>query len=131
MVWDLQLGAAFHRPSGTSKDHLAFVIWGPQVLESQGSGMHWLSVNVTSIYEGVPHDPACVLQAGDHGFIKHASYARYRDVRMDVAEDILKNVHSGLWRVADSASPELLHRLLLGMKHTKLMPKRLKFLQEP
>ena len=33
---------------------------------------------ITTIYDGRHHDPACVIDVGDHPFIRHPSYLLYR-----------------------------------------------------
>jgi len=37
-----------------------------------------LVINITSIKDGKYYDPACILDVGDHPFIKHPSYVLYR-----------------------------------------------------
>ncbi|SFL76313.1 hypothetical protein SAMN02982985_01416 [Rugamonas rubra] len=39
-------------------------------------------VNATSCHPGVPHDPTCLLQVGDHPFIRHTSYILYAKARI-------------------------------------------------
>ena len=41
--------------------------------------MSVLAVNISSVREGAPYDDTCILHAGDHPFVKHDSYVRYRD----------------------------------------------------
>lgn len=37
-----------------------------------------LVIMISTIYASRPHDPACVLDVGDHDFLDHPSYAVYR-----------------------------------------------------
>jgi hypothetical protein len=49
-----------------------------------------LLVNVTSIRDGIWHDPACVLQKGEHPFITHNSYILYAKAHLANVNYLLK-----------------------------------------
>ncbi len=67
-------------PSGPAHDpdrkHLFIVLTDPaQVLEY--TEKYSLLVGVASVQTDLPHDPTCLLDAGDHEFIRHKSYVHY------------------------------------------------------
>ena len=52
-------------------------------------------VSLSTVRQGVPHDPACILYAGDHAFVKHDSYVVYQKARIEEADKVLRGVKSG------------------------------------
>ncbi|MCT9837521.1 hypothetical protein N3K61_24580, partial [Escherichia coli] len=54
-----------------------------------------LVVNISSIKDGVPHDPSCVLNSGDHRFIKHPSYVVYAEAIIWRVDNMVRKQRSG------------------------------------
>lgn len=54
-----------------------------------------LVVNISSVKAGVPYDDACLLQVGDHGFIKHDSYVVYRRAAIWRVDNVIRKYQSG------------------------------------
>lgn len=48
------------------------------ILNDPCSNRLCLVVMITTIYEDRHYDPACLLNAGDHPFVRHPSYLLYR-----------------------------------------------------
>jgi len=101
-------------PSG-GKDHL-FVI-----LTSKCNEGHHLLVNFSSIYEGVFHDDSCVVNEGEHPFIKQPSYIVYRQARIDKATHLIK-----CFKPKEPVSDELFKRICEGLLLSTHTPKRVK-----
>lgn len=59
-------------------NHLHIICTEPFFNKETGE-MSVLAVNISSVREGSPYDDTCILHAGDHPFVKHDSYVRYRD----------------------------------------------------
>ena len=59
-------------------DHL-HIICTKQFFYKDTGAQSVLAVNVSSIREKGTYDGTCVLRAGDHPFITHDSYIRYKD----------------------------------------------------
>lgn len=78
-------------------------------------------VSFTTLRPGVPHDAACVVQAGEHPFIRHASYAYYRDLRVEPATHVALMVQRAAWQLHTPCSPELLARLRRGVCASRLV----------
>ncbi len=83
-------------------------------------------VSATTLRDGVPHDPACVLEAGDHPFIQHRSYLAYRHMRIDSSAHVETMVNRAVWKPHDPCAGELLHRILVGVCQSRLTPREYK-----
>jgi len=105
-------------PSGNNK-HL-FVILNDKC----AAGCH-LIVNVTSIYEGVPHDPACILEAGEHPAIKRKSYIRYDMADIQPADRLTKMTDLRYYQPGDDVSDALLSKIMDGSYETEFIKKRI------
>ena len=87
-------------------------------------------VNLSSVREGVPYDTTCVLDAGEHEFIRHPSFVFYRNARIEPESHVLQLVEQGLFKPHVAVSAEVLQRIKSGLfasPHTKREFKRFKF----
>lgn len=66
------------------------------ILTSPNADKLVLRVNITTVYEGVFYDPACVLHAGDHEFIVKKSWVKYSAATIQDANDLIQGVKSGV-----------------------------------
>lgn len=108
-------------------DHL-HVICTDWFFNKETGAQSVLAVNVSSVKEGMPYDSACVLCAGDHPFIKHDSYVRYKDAVVMKVDRIQTAVESGEIKVMDDVSDDVFQRILLGFEkseHTRTKIKKL------
>lgn len=108
-------------------DHL-HVICTKQFFNKETGAQSVLAVNVSSVREGISYDSACVLHVGDHPFIKHDSYVRYKDAVVMKVDRILTAVESGEIKVMDDVSDDVFQRILLGFEkseHTRTKIKKL------
>ena len=69
-------GATLLIPSGPEHDpdrmHLFVVLTNP--FDDRGDGVQRvLLVSLSTVHDHKNHDPACVLEAGEHRFVKHES----------------------------------------------------------
>ncbi len=94
-------------PSG-SKNHL-YVIVTDSCAENRQ-----LLVNVSTIYPETYYDNTCVIEAGEHPFIKHSSYIVYRQARIDRTEHLIKCVNGWVFRPSQPVSDDLLERISKG-----------------
>lgn len=118
-------GDAYLIPSGPNR-HLHFVVLGPRRFPERPPQDHVLLVNVTSISPGIPHDPTCVLDVGDHERIHHPSFIAYRHARLDPVAHVTRMLETGAWQPMTPASEELLTRLRDGLKTSRMVPRWLK-----
>ena len=74
-----------------------------------------LLVSLCSIVAGVPHDASCVLQAGDHPFVKHPTSIRYDKPRYLPREKLLAGVKAGVFAPHDPVSEDVYDRICAGL----------------
>lgn len=120
----IRVGQTFFIPTG-GKEHLFFVVLGPLDLEDSPK-QQFLLVNATTVRENDPQfDDSCVLQVGDHPFIKHASYIAYRSARLEAARHI-ESVLGTVFRPGEDCSKEVLQRIIEGAKKSRRLRRDLK-----
>ena len=102
------------------------MILGPLTVPDRGSAPHVAMVSFSTVRPPLPHDAACEVQAGDHPFIRHASYAVYRDVRIERADHVAAMVEKAVWRPHEPCSAELLARLRAGVCTSRLVSREVK-----
>ena len=83
-------------------------------------------VSVTTIYDGIPYDSACVLEAGDHPFISRRSYVVYRNIRLDTDAHVCQMVGQGFWPEHDTCDAALTARVAAGVCVSRLVPREFK-----
>ena len=74
-----------------------------------------LLVSLSSIVNGVPHDPSCVLQPGDHPFVKRPTSIRYDKPRYLPRKSLLAAVKQGVFVPHDPVSDQLYDRICAGL----------------
>ena len=99
-----------------NKEHL-FVI-----LTEECSEKYHLLVNFSSIHDNVYHDDACVVNSGEHPFIKHPSYIEYRLAETVKASHLAKCNFTQKEPVSD----ELFKRICDGLILSRHASKRIK-----
>ena len=124
-VWQTTPGNTLLVPSGPQGQHLFVLILGPITLPSYGSQAQLAMVSATSIRDGIPYDPACVLAPGDHPFIQHPSYVAYRYLRIDSVSHVSQMAGSS-WQQHQQCSTELLQRIVRGVCISRLTPREFK-----
>ena len=127
-AWTPVVGGTLLIPSGPAGDHLFVLIYGPNSFEGRGRSLDFVSVSFTSLVNGVPHDPACVVQVGEHPFVTHDSYVSYRHSRIDSEQELARNVSSGLFIPKVDVSQSLLRRIRVGLHNSRLVPRYIKVL---
>ncbi|OSI14209.1 hypothetical protein BV914_10740 [Neisseria dumasiana] len=127
--WLGNAGDAYFCSSG-EKDHLFVVLFPPNKYKENGFGNRLcvVSVNFTSNNGGIIDD-ACVVNPGEHPFITHSSYVLYRKIQILDYEHLCNCVNQGVYRAAESVSPELLQKMIYGIKQSKSIPRKFKNLQ--
>lgn len=94
--------------------HLFVIATDPAPVQGYGQRPVALLACVSSRKEGVRHDDACELKAGDHPFITHDSFIDYRYTRVERAQDVEARVGDGTFIVKESCGADLLARIIRG-----------------
>ncbi|HAT50383.1 MAG TPA: hypothetical protein DCS88_08615 [Alphaproteobacteria bacterium] len=84
-------------PSGPQRDpnrkHLFVLLTDPDPVRFGVESV--LIVPISSVREGIPYDRTCVLESGDHPFIKHRSFVSYAWSRIEDVTKIMRGVQGG------------------------------------
>lgn len=87
-----------------------------------------LVVNISSVKPSVPHDPSCILQVGDHDFIKHPSYVVYAEAVIWRVDTVAKRHKEGEIVPHKDMSEATFARILSGFDVSEqVSPKNLRF----
>lgn len=105
-------------------DHL-HVLCTRQFFDPTRGRMSVVGVNVSSIKEGCMYDSTCVLQEGDHPFIKHSSYVRYQDAVAIGVDSILAGIETGEITVLQEFSSTVFQRVLDGFGKSEKTPRKI------
>lgn len=110
----MKLGDAFTMPVPPRYDtpHLFFVISDP----IQHNGIYHI-VNITTDY--IRAGNACVLDAGDHDWIREPSYVAYRDAKELKPEQDLDSLVGKFVVMRTPLRPEVLARIVAAARATK------------
>ncbi|GAB1388231.1 MAG: hypothetical protein AMXMBFR78_09790 [Rubrivivax sp.] len=123
--WQAAPGQTLLVPSGPGL-HLFFLVLGPVVLADYGAAPQLAMVNASTLREDLPYDSACVLEVGEHPFVRRRSYLAYRHMRLDASQHVEKMVRSAVWTPHDACSTELLQRIVAGVCRSRLAPREYK-----
>jgi hypothetical protein len=120
-------------PSGTVHDserkHLFIVVTDPaQVLEY--SEKQSLLVCVTTLQSNVPHDPACILYAGDHPFIRHKSFVYYAEARIEVSQKLINGIKQGVLVSKEMLAEDIFARVCKGLVDSRFTAPRIRSFYE-
>lgn len=111
-------------PSGPAADpnrlHLFVILTDPC---PRGAN---LLVSVSSVREGRFHDPACIVEAGEHRRIKVRSWVEYRLTRAVLCAALIKGEAAWLYRPDEPITDELHRRMCGGLMASDHCPPRLR-----
>ena len=82
-------------------------------------------MNVTSVKDGKYYDNACVLNEGDHPFIKHQSYLLYRMADTLGAAKIARYVNLKHYVTREDWGDEVFSRIVNGLAASEDVPLRI------
>lgn len=114
-------------PSGPQNDqsrkHLFILLTDPQ--DDEAGKKCVLMVSLSTIKPGMPHDPTCILYAGDHPFVKHNSYVAYQKARLEEANKLLRGVRNGQLAPHDPMDSAIFVQICKGLEESRLTPAKL------
>lgn len=99
-------------PSGPT-DHLHFICSDP-VFYPYLAKECLLLVNISTVDPDLETDSACILQAGDHPFIRHNSYVYYRKADIFGVDSVSRNVAEGNFIAHAPCTDDIFQRILDG-----------------
>ena len=106
-------------PSGPAHDldrkHLFIILTDPIADPfNSGKDSHLLT-SLSTLDESLPHDPTCILRAGDHPFVTRDSYVSYRDSRIVETTKIIKGVETGVFVAKDLMEISIVESICIGL----------------
>jgi hypothetical protein len=111
-------------PSGPVGDpnrkHL-FVVLNAPYCESGGVPSVAM-VSFRSLAPDLPYDQTCLLNKGDHPFIKHPTWVDYGKARIEAAAAIERGVRSGILVQHDPLSEAVFRRITAGLCTSPMTP---------
>ena len=111
-------------PSGPSNDqdrmHLFIILTNPSTEKK-------LNIIVSiSTYTGWPNDPTCILNQGDHPFIRHKSYVLYSKAKIFKSKKLTRGVQDGKLVPKDPIDQSVFEKIVVGLMVSERTPKKIK-----
>ncbi len=106
-------------PQGNLSNKHLFVILNDPV----GPQREIIIVPICTVYEGRNYDNSCIVNAGDHDFVKHSSYVYYRKCRYSTALGLELGIEKMLFVDKGIVSVELFDRIISGVSRSKFTPR--------
>jgi hypothetical protein len=85
-----------------------------------------LTVNFSSVRDGLPHDASCVVEAGCHPFIRHRSFVFYDKAVVLNADRLETALRQNAIRLHDPVSDELFEQIRVGLNQTPYLRPRIR-----
>jgi len=113
-------------PSGPSSDpdrkHLFVLLTGPT---QDGSEKSSLMVSFSSCKPGMYRDPACLVDAGEHPFIRKPSFVVYSKARIECVDGLIRGVKAGSLIPHEQIDSALFARICEGLTTSRHTAKRI------
>jgi hypothetical protein len=122
---NIEAGAAYLSPLPGLPNHLVIVVHGP-FIPAGYSTEHVIIVNVTSVKGSGVGDQTCVLRDGEHRCIHHDSRVNYPLAECVPVARLKIDFESGRLVPKEPVRPEVLARVLEGMRVSKHTKRRIK-----
>lgn len=111
--------------------HLFFILTDPCEDKETKRPEMLLLVNCSTVYPEKPFDNACVLDVGEHPFIKHKSYIYYKETRIESLIDIEQGIEQNRFIRREIINDALYERILKGAFSSKQIERRyLRFIKQ-
>lgn len=124
--WMPTIGGTLFIASGPVGDHLFVIPFEPRNIQGYGPSGQILLVPFCTVYPGGKHDPACIVQAGEHGFVVHESYMDYRNSRIESVSHIRARIADGTFKEHSPVTEPLLRKIQQGLSFSKRVPRYIK-----
>lgn len=118
----IQAGDTIFIPSGNSGEHLFVVVTGIRIVDRKR--MILLAPIETLVAKS---ETSCILNPGDHAFVKHASHIGYRHCRVEDMDRLEAYIETGYYRVnVDPVSSTALQKIREGYRLSNRVPRYIK-----
>lgn len=111
-------------PSGPSNDqdrmHLFIILTNPSTEKK-------LNIIVSlATYTGWPNDSTCILNQGEHPFIRHKSYVLYSKAKTFESKKLIRGVQDGKLVPKDPIDQNVFEKIVDGLMASERTPKKIK-----
>lgn len=94
-----------------------------------------LLVNFSKIYkyrmgQKFEYDDACVVEVGEHSFVRRRSFIAYRYAKTEQLSHLLKGINEGRFYLDEPVSDELYERILDGLYISKFLQPKYRIFHE-
>lgn len=124
MTFQPQKKATLLMPSGPPDDperkHLWIILTDPCPDDAN------LLVNVSTLRDGRFHDPACIMEPGEHKRVTVRSWIEYRRARAMHSAALVKGEAAWHYRRAEPVTDALFDRICKGLMVSDFTPNRMK-----
>ena len=112
-------------PSGRDK-HLHIICNDPTAYPKYANAETVLLVNITTLNRELPFDDSCILNVGDHPFIRHESYVYYSKADIFASTSLVSGIQSGELAVHQACPAPTFSRILSGFDVSKRVSGKIK-----
>lgn len=115
----LEIGNTFVKQAGTIPSHLYIIISDPSANPERVVVVNLTSWRKTAV--GL-NDASCIVNKGEHKFIKSKSYIYYRKAICASLENLQKAIDGGAITLRENCSDALLNKILEGAAKSQFTP---------
>lgn len=84
-----------------------------------------VAVNISSVKDRTRYDKTCVLEKGDHPFIRHKSFVYYKGSTIFRISKIQQGIETGEITVLENVSEQILKKVLSGFATSDFTPAKI------
>jgi hypothetical protein len=109
-------------PSDLDRKHLFVIITNPTLQNSEKCS---LLVPFSSCKPGMYHDRACIINAGEHHFIRKLSFVIYSKARIECVDKLMRGVKGGILTPHEQVAEPLFKRICDGLTTSRHTPQHI------
>lgn len=120
---DISVGDTFFAKYPENASHLFFIILDISDRDPQ----LFICAMLSSWKDGSPFcDDACIIEKGEHPFVRHKSYIAYRETMILTHDDLQNFVESGRFTMNTPASPSLIRKIRESASKSRKLPQEIR-----
>jgi len=124
--WKPREGGTLFMPSGPQGDHLFVILCGPYQNPSYGLDAQYVLVPFCTVVPEARYETACLIQPGEHSFIRHLTYVDYTHASVRPEPDLCAGVTKAIFRPSENITDPLLARIQEGLKKSNRVARFIK-----
>lgn len=121
MIWFPTKRATLLIPTNTNQYHLYVLLTEPHKYNNQEEAH--IIVNISTLRTN--SDPTCILDKGDHEFIKHKSFVAYRKAVIFPSDKLKRYIDEGFFITKQVMKTDVFKRIEKGLVDSHSTPKNI------